>query len=271
MPRKLVAKDHREAYHLWALHSSDFALMANRDAETTRQKLGRVAEQLPLAPSSSLLDVGPGDGALFRFVAQKVERCCGVDPSDAAVAKLRALFAGVPNVEFVVGSAEQIPYPDGKFDVVVVNSVLHSLASEEDVDRSLSELVRVCKPGAFLFVGEVPFRSELDRGIFVHLARKLWEFGLRAFVRNLWATYARPLRRGEPLVLYPARNLHFPEAKFLAMCSRHGASGEARRHRELRRASRTRNDYLLRIPGGQLGEEGERPSGWRGHGSGKVG
>ena len=248
MQRRLVARDHREAYDFWARHFSDPALMANRDVETTRQKIARLARQLPLEPSSCVLDVGPGDGALFRLVAGSVRRCCGVDPSDAAVSKLASLFRDATNVEFVVGSAEEIPCPDDEFDVVVINSVLHSLPSMQNVGRSLEELVRVCKPGGLIFVGELPFRSELDRGILVHMARKLSEFGMRAFVRNLWATYAQPLLRGEPMVLYPAVNLHVSEHEFQAMCTQHVASVEARRHQELRRPSSTRNDYLLRLP-----------------------
>lgn len=87
--RKRVARSHAEAYDLWAREFVDPALMANRDAETTRRKLERVAAGLPLEATTRVLDVGPGDGALFRHVAGRVAACCGVDPSDAAVAKLR--------------------------------------------------------------------------------------------------------------------------------------------------------------------------------------
>ncbi len=78
MPRKLVANSHQEAYDLWASEFDDPALMANRDAATTRRKLARVAESLALDPSSRVLDVGPGDGALFRQVrAQHLQQPVG--------------------------------------------------------------------------------------------------------------------------------------------------------------------------------------------------
>jgi ubiquinone/menaquinone biosynthesis C-methylase UbiE len=250
VPERLVARSHQEAYHLWAERFSDPALMANRDRETTRRKIARLVEQLRLEPDSALLDVGPGDGALCDLVADRVARYRGVDPSPAAVAKLGALFAARPNAAFEVGSAERLPYPDGGFDVVVVNSVLHCLPSKDDVARALAELVRVCRPGGQVFVGELPFRSELARGLLPHLARKLRESGPRAFARNLWATYARPVLRGEPIVLYPATNLHVPEDELRAICAALGVGVETRRHRELRRESSTRNDYLLRRAGG---------------------
>jgi ubiquinone/menaquinone biosynthesis C-methylase UbiE len=244
-PRKLVASDHREAYDLWATHFADPALMANRDAESTRRKIENVVNQLPLTAESRVLDVGPGDGALFRLVAGRVRQCCAVDPSPNAVSKLTSLFHGVPNVEFAVGSAEQIPFPDDSFEIVVINSVLHALPSKEAVGRALAELARVCCRGGTIFVGELPFRAELSRGILVHLGRKLRESGARAFVRNLSSTYVRPLLRGEPVVLYPATNLHLPREEFESMCLPLGVDVECRRHHELRRSSGTRNDYIL--------------------------
>jgi ubiquinone/menaquinone biosynthesis C-methylase UbiE len=248
MPKKLIAKNHREAYDLWATYFEDPALMANRDAETTRRKIEKLVRQLPLEPESRVLDVGPGDGALFQTIAARVRRCCGVDPSVKAVAKLRSLFRDLPNVEFAVGSADALPCRGAEFDVVVINSVLHILPSAAVVERSLSEIARVCAPGGVVFVGEVPFRSELQRGILAHMARKFREYGLRALMRLVYHVYLRPLFRGEPVVIYPARNLHFPEVEFEAMCRGLGVSVECRRHQELRRPSLTRNDYLLRLP-----------------------
>jgi ubiquinone/menaquinone biosynthesis C-methylase UbiE len=247
MPKKLIARDHREAYDFWATHFDDPALMANRDAETTRRKIENLAGQLPLEPGTRLLDVGPGDGALFRLVAGRVGRCCGVDPSANAVARLTALFEGTSNVEFAVGAADSIPYGDDDFDVVVVNSVLQCLPTAAEVASSLVELVRVCAPGGVVFVGEMPFRSELGGGVLPHMARKLREYGPRAFFRLLYHVYAKPLLRREPVVLYPASNLCFSEAEFQEMCQGLDVSVECRRHQELRRPSSTRNDYLLRL------------------------
>ena len=249
MVRRLVARDHQQAYDYWATHFDDPALMANRDAETTRRKLEALVRQLPWTPETELLDVGPGDGTLFRLVAGRIRRCCGVDPSQHAVEKLRGSFQGASNVEFAVGSMESIPHPDASFDIVVINSVLQMQPSVSAVERSLRELVRVCRPGGLVFVGELPFRSEFDRGVLFHLGRKLREFGARNLLRTLYHVYARPLLRREPLVVYPASNLHVPQAEFEAICRALGLSCECRRHQELRRPSSTRNDYWLRRAG----------------------
>lgn len=245
LPRRIVARSHAEAYDLWARVFEDPALMANRDPETTRHKLARVAAGLPLCADSRVLDVGPGDGALFREIAGRVAACVGVDPSEAAVAKLRRLFANVPNVAFEVGAAESIPLPDASVDVVVVNSVLQMLPDRSAFQRALGEAIRVCRAGGLVFVGELPFRAELSRGIAFHLARKLREFGARGLARTLYHTHLRPLLRGEPLLLYPARNLHVAEAEMMRLAARLGVRLTCRRHRELARPSSTRNDYWL--------------------------
>lgn len=256
LPGTRVARSHAEAYDLWAREFDDPALMANRDAQTTRRKLARVVSALPLGPDTRVLDVGPGDGELFRQIASRVATCRGVDPSRAAVEKLRRLFAGARNVAFELGSAGAIPFADGSFDVVVVNSVLQMLPDLAAVESALREMRRVASADGLIFVGEMPFRPELSRGILVHLARKLREFGMRSFARTLAHTYLWPVLRGEPIVLYPAVNLHVPEEEMRMLGLRIGFGVECRRHQELARASLTRNDYWLRAhPDGR-----ERPS-----------
>jgi ubiquinone/menaquinone biosynthesis C-methylase UbiE len=246
--KRLRARDHREAYDYWATFFDDPALMSNRDARQTRFKIERLVEQLPLDAGSQVLDVGPGDGTLFRVIASRVARCCGVDPSANAVARLVALFADAPNVEFAEGLSDRIPYGDDEFDVVVINSVLLILPDAETVDRSLAELVRVCRPGGTIFVGEVPFRAEGQGGIPSYLMRKTRELGLTGMARQVYRTYLRPVLRGEPLVTFSlAETLHFSPDEFSELCRRHRVEVEVRRHRELRRPSLTRNDYLLRV------------------------
>ena len=83
----------------------------------------------------------------------------------------------------------------------------------------------------------------------VHLARKLREFGPRNLLRTLYHVYARPLLRREPVVVYPANNLHVPPLEFERICGGLGLDVECRRHHELRRPSSTRNDYWLRRAG----------------------
>lgn len=246
--RKLVAHDHREAYDYRATYYDDPALMADRDEEATRFKIANVVARLPLQADSRVLDVGPGDGRLFQMVAPRVARCCGVDPSPSAVGKLTELFEGHPNVEFAVGLSDQIPYGDEEFDVVVMNSVLLILPSREAVERTLTELIRTCRIGGTVFIGEVPFRDEMGSGILRLLARKVRDLGVAGIARHLYCVYLRPVLRGEPLLVMPfGKTLHFEPEDFMEMCRRHGTEVECLQHREPRRASTTRNDYVLTL------------------------
>lgn len=243
--KHLSARNHQEAYDLWATHYADPALMTNRDGKATARKMARIAERLPLTPGTDLLDVGPGDGALFRQLAVDVGCCCGVDPSQAAIDKLRGLLADFTNVEFALGSATDIPYEDDTFDVVVINSVLHMFSNKEEIVQAMRELKRVVRPAGVIYVGELPFRSELGKGVIRHLGRKLYEYGLGGFLRLLFTIYLKPLLRGEPMLTYPATNLHIPVEEFRAQCSTLGFDITIWRHEEWSRSSLTRNDYLL--------------------------
>jgi ubiquinone/menaquinone biosynthesis C-methylase UbiE len=248
--RKLVAHTHQQAYDFWARHFDDPALMANRDIETTRFKVAHIAARLPLNQRSRVLDVGPGDGELFRLIAPRTARCCGVDPSESAVTKLKQLFAETTNVEFAVGTSERIPYHDDTFDVVVINSVILILPSREAVERTLAELVRVCTPGGTIYIGEVPFHPEGQGGIPAYLRRKLADAGLRGLARTAYRIYIRPVLRGEPILLTPlSETLYFEPDDFTCMCERHGAEVVCSRNLEIRRASHSRNDYILTLPG----------------------
>ena len=247
--RRLVAKDYREAYDLVAREFDDPALMANRSRSHTHFKIQNLAAALPLTEESSLLDVGPGDGALFRAIAPHVDRCCGVDPSESAVRKLEGLFESVGNVEFRLGSCEDLPCDDASFDVVVINSVVLILPDEAAVVRTLRELMRVSRPGGTVFVGEVPCVPEGAYGVAGQIARKIGDSGLFACLRDIWEVYVRPVARGGPLLVAPlGRTLHFEPERFMEMCRREGVDVECRPHLEPRRVSRTRKDYVLTKP-----------------------
>lgn len=59
-----------------------------------------------------------------------------------------------------------------------MNSVLHRFGSNDEAALALREAVRVCTPGGVLWIGELPFRCELSRGVLVPALRKLFESGI---------------------------------------------------------------------------------------------
>jgi ubiquinone/menaquinone biosynthesis C-methylase UbiE len=92
------------------------------------------------------LDVGCGTGYLLR---QLDARCpdavelTGVDPAPAMIAAARAAAAG-GRLEWLEGTAEELPFPDGAFDLVVSTTSFDHWADQR---AGLGECARVLAPG----------------------------------------------------------------------------------------------------------------------------
>jgi ubiquinone/menaquinone biosynthesis C-methylase UbiE len=115
-----------------------------------------------LRPGMRLLDCGCGPGAIALGLAAIVSpgETVGVDVEPSLVEQARALAAerGVANVRFEVGSAYDLPFPDGSFDAVFANMVLHHL--REPV-TALREMRRVLKPGGIVGVRDSDYSCML--------------------------------------------------------------------------------------------------------------
>jgi len=85
---------------------------------------GQFAAFLRLAPGQRALDVGCGPGALTAVLAAEIgaERVSAVDPSESFVAAARDRL---PGVDVRSGAAEALPWPDGSFDCVAAQLVVH--------------------------------------------------------------------------------------------------------------------------------------------------
>lgn len=125
-------------------------------------KLGRITDRLEqdailesIGPPTrlSVLDVGSGDGHLAVALARRGAHVTGVDVSERMVntARSRSIEAGA-DVSFVLASAEALPFKSGAFDVVVAVTLLCFV---EDVEKTLSEMSRILKPGGQVVVGEL--------------------------------------------------------------------------------------------------------------------
>jgi ubiquinone/menaquinone biosynthesis C-methylase UbiE len=66
---------------------------------------------------------------------------------------------GAANVEFVESEAEQLPFADATFDVVVSNGVIDLIP---DKDAVFSELHRVLVPGGRLQIADVTIQNPVS-------------------------------------------------------------------------------------------------------------
>jgi ubiquinone/menaquinone biosynthesis C-methylase UbiE len=102
--------------------------------------------------SGSVLEIGFGTGLnLAYYPVDKVDKITTVDVN-VGMNKLaqKRVKAGSIEVDYRVLNGEDLPMNDNTFDTVVSTWTLCSI---KDVDRSISEIYRVLKPGGkFLFI-----------------------------------------------------------------------------------------------------------------------
>ena len=68
---------------------------------TDRHALGRIADALALTGTETVLEVGPGKGALTDLLAPRCARLVGIEIDRDFVAALKARFSDQPHVSFV--------------------------------------------------------------------------------------------------------------------------------------------------------------------------
>jgi ubiquinone/menaquinone biosynthesis methyltransferase len=144
----------------------------------------RAVERLPIEHGSVVLDVACGTGLVARELAR--HRRARVVGLDLTLAMLR--HAGGPGMSFVVGRAEQLPFPDAAFDGLVFTYLLRYV---DDPAATLAELVRVLRPGGAMASVEfgVPRRGPL---------RAVWSLHARHLVPVLSTAFdERLVGRGE--------------------------------------------------------------------------
>jgi SAM-dependent methyltransferase len=107
---------------------------------------GGVLEWLAPQTGERILDLGCGDGQLTQRIAASGARVSAIDASAEMVAAARA--RGIATDQ---GPAESLPYPDGSFDAVFSNAVLHWVRGQDEV---MEQVHRVLRPGG-RFVAEM--------------------------------------------------------------------------------------------------------------------
>jgi SAM-dependent methyltransferase len=121
--------------------AGDYGLIAKSTESGAEEFINRLA----LNPGDRLLDVACGNGNLAIIAARFGAVVTGVDiaPNLIEEGRERAKAEGV-TIQFDEGDAEQLPYPDAAFDVVV--SMFGAMFAPRP-ELAAAELTRVCRPG----------------------------------------------------------------------------------------------------------------------------
>jgi ubiquinone/menaquinone biosynthesis C-methylase UbiE len=113
---------------------------------TSADRLQEVLELARPKPGDLALDVATGTGNTAFALAPHVRRVVGVDVTRAMLDQARRVGAerGIGNVDWVLGDAMRLPFPNATFDLYTVRAAPHHFA---DVAAFMAEAFRVLKPG----------------------------------------------------------------------------------------------------------------------------
>ena len=186
-------------------------------------------------PYPRALEIGAGTGFFVLNLQQAgiVGRphVTDISPGMVAAAQRNASRLGV-TLDGTVADAEQLPFPDGSFDLVVGHAVLHHLP---DVERALREVLRVLRPGGRFVVCGEPTRW----GDFVarRLSRATWAAATRVTRwPGLRASWARPpaelAESSRAAALEAVVDLHVFDPGHLARTALRAGAADVRTHTE---------------------------------------
>lgn len=115
-----------------------------------------IYKKLEIHPGDSILEVGCGNGALWEKnldyiiddVSITLTEMCEEMIEDAQ----SNLNGSDRNFKFQIADMDRLPFEDESFDVVIANHILFYM---KDIDRVLSEIKRVVKPGGKVYCSTI--------------------------------------------------------------------------------------------------------------------
>ena len=173
---------------MWA--SGDFAVIG-----TTLQIVGELLnEAVDIRAMDRVLDVAAGNGNATLAAARRFASVTSTDyvPALLERGRRRADAEGFDNITFEVADAENLPYANASFDIVLST---FGVMFAPDHERAAGELMRVCKPGGRIGLASwtpAGFLGQLFRVVAEHVppipgVRSPLLWGTDAHLRQLFA------------------------------------------------------------------------------------
>ena len=181
----------------------------------------------------AILDVGCGNGNLLRqFVdwGARQERLAGIDLRSDAVAHASRL---APAMDLRGGSATQLPWPDGSFDLVCQHTMFTSMLDRGMREQAAAEMTRVLRDGGGIlwydFVYDNPRNPDV-RGVGQREIRTLFP---QLVIHLQRVTLAPPIARRLPRpllsILHPLLGaIPFLRTHYLGLFLKPGSAAERR-------------------------------------------
>ncbi|MCC6318053.1 MAG: metalloregulator ArsR/SmtB family transcription factor [Gemmatimonadaceae bacterium] len=149
-----------------------FSTVAGQWSEVRRALFGsQVDLHVALAlldPTSTVGDLGCGEGQFAERLAPHVARVIAVDASVEMLAAARGRLAAFPNVDVRQSDLERLPIEAGTLDTAICSLVLHYVA---EPGRVLAEAWRALRPGGRLLIVDM---TPHDRDELRHTMGHAW-------------------------------------------------------------------------------------------------
>lgn len=186
-------------------------------------------------PNERVLDVGCGTG---RWSVRIAELGCDVSAIDISAEMIR-IATPDPRVEYRVGAAEEVDYPNGNFDLALSVTVLQHIIEESLLQQALENLHRMLKRSGRLFLLEYsplrPVPKPAAIGYMTYRTHDEWLrlIGNAGFELQAWAGVRFLRRRAHSLGLRMRRYLEPRTPSSLAPVTEWATGGLTRGLRRL--------------------------------------
>ncbi len=179
-------------------------------------------ERIAPAPGARVLEVGCGSAAFWRANVDRIDPSWSLTLTDLSPGMIEAARAALGDrAGYVVADAQDLPFAEASFDVVVANHMLYHVP---DRPKALAEIARVLVPGGVLHAatngrGHLQELSDLV-GPQWHFERHMEAFGLETGAEQLAQVFVDvrverfdvglAVTEIEPVVAYVRSSSSFP-------------------------------------------------------------
>jgi SAM-dependent methyltransferase len=139
---------------------------------TDEERIRRLVSAARLSGSERVLDIATGPGYVAEGFARAAREVVGIDLTEAmlSIAVERTKQRGIANLSFQKGNAENLPFGNEEFDIVVCRLALHHVREPLRVVR---EMTRVCRTGGTVLVEDIYASEHAERAAYQDRWEKL--------------------------------------------------------------------------------------------------
>ena len=109
-----------------------------------------------------LISLGCGTGNYEVELSRHIGKAIGIDIIPEMIKRAKEKSASIPNLDFIVGDATNLPIPDESFDAALFAVSLHHMGGHDIQERALREAYRALRPGGLVVIQTISQRQLRD-------------------------------------------------------------------------------------------------------------